>query len=157
MERALRGIYCYPRHSQLLQKRIAPDIDQVANALARKFAWRIQPDSATAQNLLGLNTQVPAQAVYLSDGPSRRYKVGNRALSFQHTALKLVGFQLPESRLVVQALKGLGEDRVTPQILSHIASQLTVELRRRMLLDTRSATGWIYAAIQAMARQEPHV
>jgi hypothetical protein len=84
---------------------LSPDTDQVARALARKFNWRIQPSGATALNLLGLSTQVPARAVYLSDGPDRSYTVGNTGLDFEHTALKEVGFKLRESGLIVQALK----------------------------------------------------
>src|ERR1700681_2920909 len=92
IRRVIRGVYDYPRHSDLLHKTIGPDIDQIAHALARKFAWRIQPDGATAQNLLGLSTQVPARVIYLSDGPDRSYTVGKTSLTFQHTALKEAGF-----------------------------------------------------------------
>ena len=99
IRRVIRGIYDYPRDSKLLRGPVSPDIDQVAHALARKFAWRIQPDGATAQNLLGLSTQVPARIVYLSDGPDRSYSVGKTLLAFEHTALKEAGFKLPESRL----------------------------------------------------------
>jgi hypothetical protein len=91
---------------------VSPDIDQVAQALARKFGWRIQPGGAMAQNLQGLSTQVPARAVYLSDGPNRTYRIGDTTLIFKHTALKEAGFKLRESGLIVQALKSLGPDRV---------------------------------------------
>ena len=90
VRRVIRGIYDYPRFSELLQQQLSPDTDQVARALARKFNWRIQPSGATALNLLGLSTQVPARAVYLSDGPDRSYTVGNTGLAFEHTALKEV-------------------------------------------------------------------
>jgi integrase len=71
----IRGIYDYPRFSKLLDQSLSPDIDQVARALARKFRWCIQPTGATALNFLGLSTQVPARAVYLSDGPDRVYQI----------------------------------------------------------------------------------
>ncbi len=48
IRRVIRGIYDYPRYSELLEQNVAANIDQVAQALARKFAWRIQPDGATA-------------------------------------------------------------------------------------------------------------
>ena len=124
----------------------------MANALARKFAWRIQPDGATAQNLLGLSTQIPAQVVYLSDGPSRSYRVGNIILAFKHTALKDVGFKFRESRLLVQALKAFGEDRITPSIIEHVRRQFDQKLRRKILIDTKTSTGWVYAAIQEIAK-----
>ena len=93
IRRVIRGIYDYPRFSKLLDQHLSPDIDQVARALARKFRWRIQPSGATALNFLGLSTQVPARAVYLSDGPDRAYQVGNTPLVFEHTALKESGIQ----------------------------------------------------------------
>jgi hypothetical protein len=156
IRRVIRGVYDYPRYSELLKKTVVPDIDQVAHALARKFGWRIQPDGATAQNLLGLSTQVPARIVYLSDGPDRSYAVGNQTLAFEHTALKESVFKLAQSRLVVQALKSLGEERISPKVVSKIREQLDPALRRKILLDTKTSTGWVYAAIQEIAREAPH-
>jgi hypothetical protein len=153
IRRVIRGIYDYPRHSTALEGPTSPSIDQVAHALARKFAWRIQPEGATAQNLLGLSTQVPARVVYLSDGPDRSYTVGRTKLTFEHTALKEAGFKLPESRLTVQALKAFGEGRITPKVIAQIRRQFDPALRQRILLDTKTATGWVYAAIQEIAKE----
>jgi hypothetical protein len=153
IRRVIRGIYDYPRHSEALGGPTSPDIDKIAHALARKFAWRIQPNGATAQNLLGLSTQVPAHAVYLSDGPDRSYTLGRTKLDFEHTALKEAGFKLPESRLIVHALKALGEDRITPKITTQIRRQFDSALRHRILLDTKTATGWVYAAVQEIAKE----
>lgn len=154
IRRVIRGIYDYPRQSKALGGPVSPDIDEVAHAIARKFGWRIQPDGATAQNLLGLSTQVPAQIVYLSDGPSRKYIIGKTALRFEHTALKEAGFKLPESQLVVQALKAYGDGRITPKIIAAVRKKLDPKLRKRMLRDTKTATGWVYAHIQEIAKED---
>ena len=37
IRRVIRGIYDYPKFSDLLRQPLSPDIDQVAEALARKF------------------------------------------------------------------------------------------------------------------------
>ena len=148
VRRVVRGIYDYPRFSKLLDQQLSPDVDQVARAIARKFGWRIQPSGAIAANLLGLSTQVPARAVYLSDGPDRSYKIGNTTLAFEHTALKEAGFKLRESGLIVQALKSLGPERVTSEVISKIRAWLPEALRTKVLADTRMATGWVYTAIQ---------
>ena len=148
VRRVVRGIYDYPRFSKLLAQQLSPDVDQVARAIARKFGWRIQPSGATAANLLGLSTQVPARAVYLSDGPDRSYKIGNTTLAFEHTALKEAGFKLKESGLIVQALKSLGPERVTSEVVSKIRAWLPESLRTKVLADTRTATGWVYTVIQ---------
>ncbi len=156
IRRVIRGIYDYPRFSKLLDQRLSPDIDQVARALARKFRWRIQPSGATALNFLGLSTQVPARAVYLSDGPDRVYQIGNTALAFEHTALKESGIELKESGLIVQALKSLGQERITPEIISKIRTWLPESLRAKVLADTKTATGWVYSAIQQIAQEGVH-
>jgi hypothetical protein len=56
----------------------------------------------------------------------------------------------------VQALKSLGEERISPKIVSKIREQLDPALRRKILLDTKTSTGWIYAAIQEIAKEAPH-
>jgi hypothetical protein len=152
----IRGIYDYPRFSKLLGQKLSPDIDQVARAIARKFRWRIQPTGAVATNLLGLSTQVPARAVYLSDGPDRTYKIGRTTLAFEHRALKETGFRLRESGLIVQALKSLGPDEVSSEMISKIRAWLPESLRASVLADTRTATGWVYAAIQKITQENLH-
>jgi hypothetical protein len=154
IRRVIRGIYDYPRFSDLLDQKLSPDIDLVAQALARKFGWRIQPGGAVAQNLLGLSTQVPARAVYLSDGPDRTYRIGKTTLVFEHTALKETVFKLRESGLIVQALKSLGPNRITPDVISTIRQWLPRNLRTKVLADTRTATGWVHAAIQRIVKEK---
>jgi len=48
IRRVCRGVYDYPRYSELLNRQLSPDLDQVAHALARKFNWRIQSSGDTA-------------------------------------------------------------------------------------------------------------
>ena len=134
---------------------LAPDLDQVARALARKFNWRIQPSGDAALNSLGLSTQVPGRWVYLSDGPDREYSVGNNALAFKKTALKDVGFKYLESGLVVQALKALGRDRVDSTVVEKIRAQLSSKDRKRILKDTRSVTGWVYESVKQICQGNP--
>jgi len=156
IRRVIRGIYDYPRFSKMLGQQLSPDLDQVATALARKFRWRIQPSGATALNFLGLSTQVPARAVYLSDGPDRVYQIGNTPLVFEHAALKESGTNLKESGLIVQALKSLGPEQITPEIIAKIREWLPKPMRAKVLADTKTVTGWVYSAIQQIAGEDRH-
>ena len=148
IRRVCRGIYDYPKFSELLQQELSPDFDQVAQAFARKFNWRIQPSGDAALNLLGLSTQVPGRLVYLSDGPNRQYDIGNYTLAFKKSALKDVGFKYRESGLVVQALKALGQARVDDAVIAALRKQLDGTACKRVLKDTVTATGWVYEAIK---------
>jgi hypothetical protein len=156
IRRVLRGVYNYPQFSKLLKAELSPDIDMVARALARKFGWHIQPSGPAALNLMGLSTQVPGRFVYLSDGPSRTYKVGKTELLFENTALKETGFKLPQSALIVQGLKSLGPEGITKDIITGIRQWLDPSLRPKILKDTRTVTGWVYEAIRKICREEIH-
>ena len=153
IRRVIRGLYDYPRFSDLLNEPLSPDPDQVARALARKFGWRIQPSGPAAMNIIGLSTQVPGRITYLSDGPDKSYKLGKTTLAFETTALKESGFKLPQSALVVQSLKSLGQNRTTDTVISKIRKWLKPELRPKVLKDTRSASDWVYQAIKKICRE----
>lgn len=154
IRRVARGIYDYPRYSELLQKTLSPDIDQVAAAYARKFGWRIEVSGESALNLLGLSTQVPGRYVYLSDGPNRRYEVSGVELEFKKSALKNIGFKYRESSLLVQALKALGKEHVTPELIEKARQQIAPAQFERILKDTQGVTGWIFEAIKQICRGE---
>jgi hypothetical protein len=156
IRRVCRGVYDYPRYSELLGQTLSPDVDQVAQALARKFNWRILPSGDAALNLLGLSTQVPGKWVYLSDGPSREYAIGEngeQTLAFRKSALKDAGFKYRESGLVVQALKALGKEHVDQAVIETLRQRLALTIRERILKDTRAVTGWIYQIIKQVCRE----
>ena len=154
IRRVIRGIYDYPVYSKVLKTEMSPDMDQVARALARKFGWRIQPSGPTALNLLGLSTQVPSQWMYLSDGPNRTYKIGKQTLTFKQSPLKESGFKLRESALIVQALKSLGSQRISPEVVTRIRRQLDPKLHTKVLKDAKTATGWVYEIIRKICSEE---
>lgn len=148
IRRVARGLYDYPRFSDLLQKTLPPDIDQVAYAYARKFSWRIEVSGESALNLLGLSTQIPAQYIYLSDGPSKNYDIMGVSLSFKKSSLKDIGFKHRESTLIVQALKALGKECLTDNVFAKIREQIDEKNYAKILRDTQGSTGWIYEAIK---------
>lgn len=154
IRRVCRGVYDYPRYSDLLKETLSPDFDQVARALARKFNWRIQASGDAALNLLGLSTQVPGKIVYLSDGPDRVYQIGSSELRFKKAALKEIGFRRRISGLVVHALKALGKAQVKDEHLEKIRHQLDTGQCKLIMDDARTVTGWVYEAIRKICKDE---
>jgi hypothetical protein len=154
IRRVLRGLYDYPRMSKLIDGPMEPDLQQVAHALARKSGWRIQPSENTALNILGLSTQVPAQAVYLSDGPSKTFPIGTRELIFKKRILKESVFKHSESELVVQALKALGQKRITAEIRNKLKRAIPSSKWNKILRDTKTAPAWVCDVIRILAKEE---
>lgn len=158
IRRIIPGIYERPRISALLGTQVAPDLYSVARALARKFSWRIYPSGNTALNLLGLSTQIPGRMIFHSDGPSRKYAIGNRDIEFRHTSLNELVFRLPESTLVVQALKALGKEHIDKEVLGKLYSRYPATLWPRIAADTCNASGWIHETIRTISTgEESHV
>lgn len=154
IRRVCRGIYDYPKYSEFLKQDLSPDIDQVARAFARKFNWRIEILGDTALNMLGLSTQVVAKYVYLSDGPSRTYDILGTTLEFKKSSLKNIGFKYKESSLIVQALKTLGKERITDDVMESIRKRIEPKMYSKILKDTQSSTVWIYEAIKQICREK---
>jgi predicted oxidoreductase len=148
VRRVMRGIYDYPKYSRLLEQQLSPDIDQVAQALARKFGWTIQVSGNAALNILGLSTQVPARYLYLSDGQSKTYHINDVELSFKKTALKDMGLKLPESALLVQALKTRGQQSISLSEKQKILAYFPKEKYSAILKDTQYMTSWVYEQIK---------
>lgn len=151
-----RGLYDYPKHSQLLGETLAPDLYKAAQALARKFAWTIQPSGGTALNALGLSTQVPMRLVFLSDGPSRTYRFGKRDLRFVHVATRKSQFSSPQSGLVIQALTELGPNSITQGTISQIARAITPATRKALAKDLVHTPEWCRNAIRQIITEHDH-
>ncbi len=155
IRRVMRGLYDYPKYSELLGKELSPDMDQVARALARKFGWTIQVSGNTALNILGLSTQVPARFVYLSDGRSCKYQVGKQELRFKKASLKDIGLKYGESALLVQAIKALDKKALTKKEQATIRKYFNDKDQAKILKDTRYVTSWVYEEIKTIFRDSP--
>ncbi len=149
-----RGMYEYPKYSDFLKEYLGPDIDQVAGAYARKFNWRIEILGESALNILGLSTQVVARYVYLTDGANRVYDIFGTTLEFKKSTLKDIGFKYNESSLIVQALKALGKDSITNEIVKKIQNRIDFKMYKKILKDTKNSTGWIYEVIKTICKEE---
>ena len=154
IRRIRRGLYDYPRYSELLGSLLAPDFDQVAHAMARKAGIRIQPSGALAANLLGLSEQVPAKIVYLTDGRSRTIRIGSQTITFKQTSPKEL---LPNEKtaLVVHALRFLGKEAVTDEIIHKLRKILSPAERKRLLKDAKYTSTWVPDVVRRIAEERP--
>ena len=106
IRRLARGVYDYPKMHDVLGL-IPPDLNEVAKAIAEKNGVQIQPAGAYAANLVGLSGQVPGRIIFLTEGPSRRVKIGNQEIIFKKTTKKVMSSAGTREGLLIQALKNL--------------------------------------------------
>ena len=155
IRRISRGLYDLPKHSELLGGMLAPDFDQVAHAVARKTGVRIQPSGAQAANLLGLSEQVPAKIVYLTDGRSLTIRIGAQTVTFKQTSPKEL---LPNEKtaMVVHALRFLGKEAVTDEVIRKIRKILSPAERKRLLKNAKYTSTWIPDVVRRIAAEPPN-
>ena len=151
IRRVLRGVYDKPYFSSLLNEFSAPDLEEIAKAIARNFSWQIAPTGVTSLNLLGLSTQVVSAIEYYSSGQYKSYEVGKMTIRFLHRSSKELLNLSYESALVVSAIKELGTE-IGDESIEKIRNRLTDKSRATLLEESAHVTKWIYEVIKRICR-----
>ena len=139
-----RGLFDKPVFNKLLGEFLAPDVRAVAEAVARKNQWHIQPAGALALNAIGLDTQIPVQPVFLSDGPTKTFRLyDGTVLRFRHRTLRESKFRDTRSEILVQALKAAG-DLSDPSVAGAVRRFVPPQDRASILADTRFAPAAVH-------------
>lgn len=152
IRRLATGLYDYPDFDERLGGELAPDINRVAQVIAEKNGWRIQPSGALAANVLGLSTQVPAKSVYLTDGQSKTFKIGNRTLSFKRIPPREL---LPGSEIVIlitQALRWLGKNAVGSLEINKLQRILNEKDKKALRKETGHMEDWLREILKQIAQ-----
>ncbi|MEP3332398.1 DUF6088 family protein [Sedimentitalea sp.] len=150
IRRLTRGLYDYPKVSDRFGK-LAPSLDDVAQAVARKDNQTLQISPARAANQLGLSTQVPSHVTYLTDGPTRKKQIGNQTIHFRKAAQKTLVGAGQKTGTVFQALRYVGKDRVTDTVVRKLAGALDSKDRARLVKQSRHVPAWMHPVVQQIA------
>ncbi|MBS0606286.1 MAG: type IV toxin-antitoxin system AbiEi family antitoxin domain-containing protein [Parachlamydiales bacterium] len=152
IRRLARGIYDFPKEHPKLGK-LQPSPEKIAEALVGRDCTRIQPTGAYAANILGLSEQVPAKVIFLTDGPSRTVKIGTTTIQLRRTTPKNMAMAGRLSGLLVQALRELGKENVTPERLQHLKRTIPLDARLELLKDIRFAPEWMHPIFMKLAEE----
>jgi len=153
VRRLTRGVYDFPKEHSVLGP-LQPSAEAVAQALAGRDRTRLQPAGAYAANALGLSEQVPAKAVFLTDGPSRTVKIGPSTIQLRRTTAKNMAAAGRLSGLLIQAFRELGQEHVTPERLAHLKRTIPARKRRDLIKDIPLAPAWMHSIFRELAKAE---
>jgi len=153
IRRLARGLYDLPKEHPVLGM-LSPSADKVAQALAGRDCTRLQPAGAYAANVLGLSEQVPAKIVFLTDGPSRTVQIGSTTIQLRRTTARNMAAAGRLSGLLIQALRELRRDHVTPERLKYLKRTIPINKRRELIKDLRLAPAWMHSIFRELADEE---
>ena len=148
--RIAQGIYLYPNRTRFgIQY---PSIDRIAHAIAQKDKAEIIPSGYTAINVLGLSTQVPMNAIYITNGSPRCVNVDGRKITFKFGNARLFAFKSRLFAMAVLAMKEIGEKNITPEEVEHIKQILLASSELELIQqDYLIAPRWIRRVLKLTA------
>ena len=137
-----RGVYLKPEMSRFGV--VYPSVTKIAEAIARRDNVQILPCGATAENILGLSTQVPMTHTFLTSGSAREINVNGRTLKFKRGVPKNFAFENKMMALLAQALKSIGKDNIGEEEMSVIRKLIHDEPDKASLRkDIKLIPGWM--------------
>lgn len=144
--RISRGIYCYPRSNPSLGLDIIPpSAEDIAQRIAERDKVKIIPTGDQALNQLGLYTQVPCNAVYITNGARKKISLGKgRYIVFRESnEFRLFDFKSRVMMLAVSAMRSIGEESIADELMTvirKIVGNVSPEIYKH---DIRLAPVWV--------------
>lgn len=149
--RIMKGVYYKPEYIKLIGEYAAPSVNEVANAIARKYNWTIAPAGNTALNLLGLSTQVPAKWTYISDGRYASFSFGNVTIEFKRRNNGDISKMSTLTAMVIQSIKEIGKDNISQKQIDYLRGKLSEKEKSELLTDSKTTSAWVYEVIKKIS------
>lgn len=147
IERISRGIYATPKTSRFGLKHM-PTPEAVAQTVAATEGAALEVHGAEAARRFGFSTQVPAQPIFYTTGPSRRLQMGNLEIRLQHVAPRKMVLAGRPAGQALSALWYLGREHVTPASFAQLASRLSESEFEALRGAKASMPAWMVEALR---------
>ena len=129
----------------------APSVKELADGIARQNGWHIVPTGETALYVVGLSDEEPEEWAFISDGTNRSYSFGETVLTFRHAAARYVNSLSEKTAALIQALKSLGQNAISPeQLLDAIKRRFDRADFAKLAEEAKKAPAWIASLLIAV-------
>lgn len=143
-----RGAYALPIQGRFGAR--PPSAQSVMEAMESTSGETVVASGAAEANSLGLTTQVPTREVYLTSGPSRRLKLGNREIELKHgNRWQMLLGKRPAGQ-AIRALIWFGPEQA-PKILEVLRSKLSSQEWEAMRQARARLPSWMAKAVSEVA------
>ncbi len=136
-----QGVYVKPMRSKFGV--VYPSVFEIAKGIAKRDNAQVMATGNTALNQLGLSTQIPMNAEFITTGSGRELQVGDRTITFRHSAPKNFVYKTPMIATMVQALRELGEENVGEDVRERLRELLSKHLNDSTLNDIQLMPVWM--------------
>lgn len=151
LERLAPGVFMRPLRSPYVEGNVPPELSKIVRAIAQRTGSKIQISGADAVSRLGLSTQVPMQAVYLTTGRTRTVKVRGRVVRYVHASPRKLVLAGRPAGIGLAALWYLGKAEVTIAAVQQIARRLGPKEFRALIAARPHMPRWMIGVLDQYA------
>ena len=152
IKRIKRGLFVKPERNAYVGE-VLPGAEEVARFLAKQTGAKLAISGAEAARRFGFTTQVSSQSVFLTDGPSRNYRLGNQEVRLKHVAPRKVALAGRPAGEALSALWYLGSDEVSPSTFERIEERLPQEEFSVLVKNREVMPGWMRDALHQYQKE----
>lgn len=137
-----RGLYDYPKLHATLGL-LTSDTDSLIQAVATQTGEKVFSSGAVAANRLGLSTQVPAKASYVTSGTSRTKTVAGRSIALKRSRAPLLDKASDRANAVLQAIAHIGKGNIDADLIHRCADRLDDRDMKTLFKSRALMSGWM--------------
>lgn len=143
-----RGAYALPVQSRFGTR--PPSTQTVVQAIESVSGEVVVASGAAEANALGLTTQVPTREVFLTSGPSRKLRLGNRSIELKHASRWQLVLGKRPAGMAIRALSWLGPEQ-TSTALQALWSKLPAEEWAALHAARATLPSWMARAVSEVS------
>ncbi|MBN1961049.1 MAG: type IV toxin-antitoxin system AbiEi family antitoxin domain-containing protein [Deltaproteobacteria bacterium] len=149
IERVARGVFVRPKKNAFIGT-VPPTPFKIAETVAKTVGAKISINGAEALRRFGLSTQTPTQAVFYTEGPTRKLKFGKLKIIIKHVSpRKLVLAHRPAGQAIT-ALWYLGKRGITKNIVEQIIAKLEPSELKALHAAQATMPSWMSDAVVSL-------
>lgn len=147
IERLAKGIYYKPIITKF--GIVYPSTERIIKEIAEREHAEILPTGESAQNALGLSTQVTMKPVFLTTGSPRTITIGNKQIMLKRRAPRMYAYKSNLMPILELALKSKGQKNLLIGDMNHVR-KLLIDSKEKDLIwnDLSIAPVWIRKMIK---------
>jgi hypothetical protein len=114
----------------------------------------LKPTGAYAANLLGLSTQIPMRIELYTNGPKKTIHIGKQEIILKPTTPKNMIGAGTKSGLILHALKQIGKDNVTDEMIKQIRSKIEEQDIKHIKKQIQFAPVWVAKIMRSLINEK---
>lgn len=155
IERLTRGVYVRPEINRFIGK-VTPSPQEVVETIAKQTGAIIQIHGSEAARRLELTTQMPTQAVYITSGSSKHFRIGTLEVRLVHASRRRLALAGRPAGEALSALWYLGKNAVGPKEIAQVKRKLSTSEYEVLRQSTQVMPSWMSDALMGRRQNVLH-